>query len=121
MNALSLPAIIFSLFAVGENDMAPITFADTGYRVHIADSPFEQMRGLMGRSNLGFREGMLFVYSQDRQVAFWMKNVSFPLDMIFFDRCGRVIQIHENAQPDDTTTIASVAPVRAVLEIRGGS
>lgn len=121
MNALAIPALLFGLFGIGEADYTSISVDDKTYSVLIADNPFEQMRGLMGRSSLGYDEGMLFIYEENRNVSFWMKNVSFPLDMIFLNQCGRVIQIHENAQAHDTTVILSVEPVRAVLELQAGA
>jgi len=75
----------------------------------------------MGRTSLEAGQGMLFVYAENRDVAFWMKNVTMSLDMIFIDHCGQIIQIHGNAQPDDETIVASNAPVRAVLELSGGA
>jgi len=121
MNALAIPALLFGLFGIGEADYTSISVDDKTYSVLIADNPFEQMRGLMGRSSLGYDEGMLFIYEENRNVSFWMKNVAFPLDMIFLNQCGRVTQIHENVQAHDTTVIPSVVPVRAVLELRAGA
>ena len=121
MNALTIPLALFGLFGIGEADYRSVVVHDKTYSVLIADNPFEQMRGLMDRSSLGEDEGMLFVYTENRSVSFWMKNVAFPLDMIFLDQCGRVIQIHENAQAHDTTVIPSILPVRAVLELQAGA
>jgi len=98
-----------------------LSLSDGRYSVEIADNSSAQMRGLMGRDNLPAGQGMLFVYPRDRRVSFWMKNVRFPLDMIFLDRCGKVVQIHENAPPGDPSIITSRHPVRAVLEIAAGA
>lgn len=125
MDLSIVPAIVFSLLGPGEPEKTTLLIkTDQGqinYVVEIADDPFEQIRGLMRRPLLPDKTGMLFLYDHDRQVQFWMKDVSFPLDMIFLDRCGSVIQIHENAQPGDERLIASNQPVRAVLEIPGGA
>lgn len=66
-------------------------------------------------------QAMLFIYPQDKQVAFWMKNVSFPIDIIFINRCGTIVKIHENAIPEDRTPVPSEDVIRAVLEIQGGA
>lgn len=121
MNVATIPLLFIGLFA-GESDQSVhLTLASGSYQVEIADGPFEQMRGLMGREDLASNEGMLFIYPEDRQVQFWMKNVAFPLDMIFLDSCGKVVQLHENAQPDDASIVEPSLPVRAVLELRGGT
>jgi hypothetical protein len=64
---------------------------------------------------------MLFLYEQDRQVAFWMKNTFIPLDLIFADATGRIVGIVERAAPLSTQLIPSPEPVRAVLEVNGGT
>lgn len=121
MNALAIPLALFGLFCIDEADYRSVVVDDKTYSVLIADNVFEQMLGLMGRSSLEDNEGMLFIYEDNRNVSFWMKNVAFPLDMIFLNQCGHVIQIHENAQAHDTTVILSVEPVRAVLELQAGA
>ena len=55
------------------------------------------------------------------QVSFWMKNVSFPLDIIFVNQAGVIIKIYEDATPFDPTPIPSGGAVLSVLEIQGGA
>lgn len=121
MNGLIIPALFFGIFAPAVAEPVVVQISAKTYHVEIADTPYEKMFGLMGRSDLGSHEGMLFVYEKDRLVRFWMKNVEVPLDMIFLDSCGKIVQIHENAKPNDPTVIASSRPVRAVLELLGGA
>jgi uncharacterized protein len=61
--------------------------------VEIADSVAERRRGLMGRTELPEREGMLFVYEQDSRRGFWMKATLIPLSIAFLDAGGRVLRI----------------------------
>lgn len=75
----------------------------------------------MYREPLSLKSGMLFLYSDETNVTFWMKNVAFSLDILFIDASGKVIKIHENAKPNDLVGIHSGANIRAVLEIRGGT
>lgn len=121
MNSYVIPATIIGLFAIAETKLTDIKIGEIRFTVEVADSPIKQIRGLMNRANLSDDEGMLFVYTEDRQVQFWMKNVPFSLDMIFLDRCGIVTQIHRNAKPHNTSIIRSSGKIRAVLEIRGGA
>ncbi len=125
VNLSAIPAAFIALISGGNMEQVPVTIetikGDAQYNVEIADDPFEQIRGLMYRDNLPSNAGMLFVYEADISVRYWMKNVAFPLDMIFIDRCAMITQIHRNAQPGDPTIIASNDPVRAVLEIRGNA
>lgn len=120
MNGTAIPLLFFSLFS-GELKTVDIDVAGSRYVVEIADTALTQMRGLMGRQGLGENAGMLFVYEEDRHVQFWMKGVTFPLDMIFFSRCGEIVKIHDNAQPDSSDIVSSSVAVRVVLELRGGA
>ena len=52
--------------------------------------------------------------------SMWMKNTFIPLDMLFVDGHGRIVNIHERAVPHSTDTISAAVPVRAVIELNGG-
>lgn len=120
-----IPAVFFGLFSAVDPQPLEISITTQtktlSYEVELADSPFEQIRGLMFRPSLKEDGGMLFHYNSAQSVQFWMKNVSFSLDILFIDGCGTISQIHENAKADDETIIASRSPVAAVLEIAGGA
>lgn len=95
-------------------------FGVAAFTVELADDPPERSLGLMHRESMPKSAGMLFVYENPQQVAFWMQNTLIPLDMIFIDVQGRVTKVHESAVPLDTTNIPSESEVIAVLEINGG-
>jgi uncharacterized protein len=90
------------------------------FNIELADTVRERSRGLMFRENLPPGDGMLFVYDKPGRVSFWMKNTLIPLDMIFMDVQGTVVQVHDRAKPGDLTPIFGGDNVFAVLEINGG-
>lgn len=90
------------------------------FSIEIADTEAERAQGLMHRSHMPRRAGMLFIYDRPQQVAFWMKNTLIPLDMIFVDRTGVVQKVHSNAIPGDLTPIQGGKGIIGVLEINGG-
>ena len=94
---------------------------DLTFEVDLATNDAERSRGLMFRKQLGVYEGMLFDFYQEMQVSFWMKNTLIPLDMVFIAGDGTVKHVHANAVPLSTDAVPSLYPVRAVLEINGGS
>ncbi len=91
------------------------------FDVDLALDDIQRARGLMFREKLGPYEGMLFDFYKEAPVSFWMKNTLIPLDMVFIAADGTIKSIHANAVPHSTETIPSQFPVRAVLEINGGS
>jgi uncharacterized membrane protein (UPF0127 family) len=91
------------------------------FEVELALNDAERSRGLMYREKLGPYDGMLFDFHQDAPVSFWMKNTLIPLDMVFIAGDGTIKHVHANAVPLSTDAIPSQFPVRAVLEINGGS
>lgn len=115
------------IFGVASQTGAPqkenIKIGETVFSVEVAQTPAQQTRGLSGHAPLGEREGMLFVFPQKSVTGFWMKDMLFPLDIIWIaDR--RVVDINKNLPPDDSPTRAVYYPsqaVDAVLEIASGT
>jgi uncharacterized membrane protein (UPF0127 family) len=128
MRALSLFALTSSLllaFPVLAADRNTVEIASkTGvhvFTVEIADTDQTRERGLMYRRELPEGRGMLFDFFKDQPVGFWMKNTYIPLDMIFIRSDGRIASIAENTEPLSERVVPSGAPVRAVLEVKGGT
>ena len=89
-------------------------------KVERAETPQAQARGLMWRRYLSEDSGMLFVYSPPQPVVMWMKNTSLPLDMLFVNEHGVIVQIVENPEPMSEAPLPSEQPVQAVLEVNHG-
>ncbi len=90
------------------------------FDVELALTPAQHSQGLMHRHDLPEDAGMLFLYAKPQWAAFWMKNTPLPLDMLFIEEGGRIINIHANATPYTLDAIRSAGPVKGVLEINGG-
>ena len=88
--------------------------------LEVARTPDEQQRGLMYRSALADGHGMLFVFADDVDHQFWMKNTLIPLDMIFVARDGVIAGIHADATPLSTAQVGVGKPSRFVIEVPGG-
>ena len=89
--------------------------------VEIADDNEKRMKGLMFREKLNDNEGMLFVFDNEQNQTFWMKNTLIPLDIIFIDKDFRIVGI-KNAFPckeDLCSLYKSLKPAKYVLEVNG--
>jgi uncharacterized membrane protein (UPF0127 family) len=91
------------------------------FAVELARNDAERAQGLMFRKELPEGRGMLFDFQRDQEVSFWMKNTLIPLDMIFIRSDGRILRIAENTEPLSERQVPSGGPVRAVLEVIGGT
>lgn len=91
------------------------------FAVEIAETEAQREKGLMFRKDLAEGQGMLFDFHREQDVAMWMQNTYISLDMLFIRADGRILRIAENTEPLSTRIISSGGPVRAVLEVRGGT
>ena len=94
---------------------------ERSFTVEIANTPSQRARGLMFRTQLSERHGMLFDFGRDQEVRMWMKNTLIPLDMIFIQSDGRIHRIEQNTEPESLRLISSNGSVRAVLEMSAGT
>ena len=105
-----------------DNDTATITggFGSANFSVEVAITPGEQAQGLMYRTSMAKMSGMIFEFPREKRTSFWMKNTPLPLDMIFADQTGQIVNIHENATPLDETPIFGGESIKFVLELNAG-
>lgn len=66
----------------------------------VVSTPEERTRGLSGRKSLAPNAGLLFVFDQPDRYNFWMKEMNFPIDIIWIGEDFSVVDITENALPE---------------------
>lgn len=98
-------------------------FGPVPFTVEVAETNDQRMQGLMFRQSLPKGHGMYFIFEEEANRGFWMKNTLIPLDMMFINAEGLIIHIEEMVQPCERDPCPSYRPVRPskyVLEIGGG-
>jgi hypothetical protein len=103
--------------AAGETD---IRVGSARFHVEIAETVQERQQGLMFRTHLPEDGGMLFIQPEAGLAAFWMKNTYIPLDLLYFDSTGHLLEIHADAPPCVTPNCPvyfSEGPIKYILEI----
>jgi uncharacterized protein len=94
---------------------------DVEVRVEIADDTEEMERGLMGRTALAEDAGMLFVFPNERELSFWMRDTLIPLSVAYMDSEGRIVDIQDMKPLDDQPPhYVSAEPARYALEVNRG-
>ena len=89
-------------------------------QVEVADNPQSRRLGLMWRTSLATKNGMLFDFGEQRQIYMWMKNTQIPLDMLFITKDYEIVFIEYRAEPRSTKLLGSSIEVRYVLELNAG-
>jgi len=92
--------------------------------LEVADTAEERRRGLMGCKELK-KDGMFFIFPEEKQLSFWMKNTSLPLDIIFVNRSGRVVNVEQavpqpHSPEEDLIIYQSQGFAQYVVETRRG-
>jgi uncharacterized membrane protein (UPF0127 family) len=95
----------------------------TIFELELALTSQEISTGLSYRPSLAENGGMLFVFDQARHPSFWMKDMLFPLDLLYLNETGTVVHVAANVPPcaaDPCPTYPSSEPAIAVLEVNAG-
>lgn len=95
------------------------------YSLEIAKTIPQKSKGLMNRSSLCSNCGMIFISSLELPQIFWMKNTLIPLDIIFIDKQGKVINIAKaypqpNTPDNKLKLYQSLTPAKYVIELNLG-
>ena len=90
------------------------------FQVEVVDTPETRAQGLMFRESMALDAGMLFVYPEPAQAAFWMKNTPLPLDIIFINARGMICNIAADTTPYSLDHIPSQCAAQTVLEVNAG-
>lgn len=92
------------------------------FNVLVADTKPARTQGLSGRTSLGDRQGMLFVFDENDQQGIWMKDMKFPIDIVWISENFRIVDIKRDATPESYPEVfMNTRPARYVLELPAGS
>lgn len=101
----------------GEEVTYTLYIKNVPVRVSVADDPALRTKGLSGVESLRANEGKLFVFDTSSKHGIWMKDMRFPIDILWIDENLRIIHIAERIDPSTYPTIfAPEQDARFVLE-----
>ena len=111
----------------GEEAPAVVEIQDAEFEVEVADTRRERERGLSGRKALQTETGMIFIQYKEEAWAFWMKDMRFPIDIIWIGAGCQVVDVHEHlpipeawAADEDLPVYSPRNPALYVLEVNAG-
>lgn len=98
-----------------------VVVGEKTFTVEIADNEKKRERGLSYRKNLKEDYGMIFISNNDGPLGIWMKDMNFPIDIIWVNKHFEIVHIEENVSPDTfPETFKSDVPARFVIEVEAG-
>jgi uncharacterized membrane protein (UPF0127 family) len=100
--------------------VVPMTIGNRTFKLEVADTLGVQGHGLMQRDSLPDDRGMIFVFEKPEPRNFWMKNVRFPLDIIFMDGNAQVVSIKQ-MKAYDMRSVPSGKPAQYAIELPLGA
>ena len=120
--ALAIIIIIITLFLLRKNPnrTAPVQIKNQIFNLEIADNLSSRSSGLSKRRSLCSNCGMIFIYQKESIYPFWMKNTRFPLDIIWLDKNGQVVDIKQG-QPNSLSILKNQTPARYTIELPANS
>ena len=105
------------------DDSPTATIGENTFRLEVADSDSKRTQGLSGRASLDIDMGMLFLMEYRDRYVFWMKEMLFPIDILWIDG-DTIIDISKDVpipeSEDDISRVQPLYPVDKVLEINAG-
>lgn len=90
--------------------------------LEVAQTTEDRQKGLSGRANLKSGHGMLFVFDTPDTHGIWMKDMKFPIDIVWLDESKRVVSIEKSVSPDSYPEIFKpTEPSLYVIELNSGA
>lgn len=107
-----------------DSEIKHVVVGDRTLRLAIADSPSLRSTGLMGVTDLGGLDGMLFYWRHEASGGFWMKDTLIPLDIVWFDVdgnfAGRASMVPCEAEPCEVYEPVADVDYRLAIEANPG-
>jgi len=98
-----------------------VIIGNHSFVVDIADTEKLREKGLSFRKTLNKDSGMIFVFEKPETHHFWMKDMDFPIDIIWIDEDLKIGNIEKNIDPKTyPNSYSPESPSQYVLEINGG-
>jgi hypothetical protein len=92
-----------------------IKLGDKTFNLEIAQTISQRTKGLSDRESLCQNCGMIFIYQKEGIYPFWMKNTRIPLDIIWLDKNGKIVDI-KIGQPESLSILSNSTPAQYIVE-----
>jgi uncharacterized membrane protein (UPF0127 family) len=113
--------LVFMPIANPKLPTATLAIGSVSIAAELATTPDEQAQGLSGRMSLADGTGMFFVFDHADKWGIWMKDMRFPIDILWADENGMIVTIEHDVPPSSyPDSFYPTAPASYVLEVPAG-
>ena len=109
----------FVRFFYGNDDLVSLKINDRVFKTEIVSDKDAMAKGLGGKDSICSQCAMLFQFEIPGKYAFWMKDMKFPIDIIWIND-SKIVFIEKNVSPSKMDTMIPSQEADQVLEINGG-
>lgn len=118
---LAFVGVIAAVFSPHKSQTLHARLGGEAFVLEVAGTDALRTKGLSGHVALHEGEGMLFEFPEDSRYGFWMKDMGYPIDIVWLDNDYHVVDVKKNATPASYPEIFTPAsPARYVMEISAG-
>lgn len=82
-----------------QNKTTLVSLGGVNVTASLSTTPDSQSKGLSIKDSLNENEGMLFIFESPQKYSFWMKDMKFPIDIIWINSTGKIVHIEKNLSP----------------------
>lgn len=104
-------------------DSIPVSVGSKTFYAQVAANDLERKQGLSGTAELAENEGLIMIFNKESDWRIWMKDMNYPIDIVWIDKHKRVVHTVKSAHPNSYPERYYTTPVDAkyVLELPEGS
>jgi uncharacterized membrane protein (UPF0127 family) len=109
------------IYQLSDLNKVVVKFGARSIPAFVCDTDAKRQEGMMflTAKEIKNTEGFLFVFPDAQPRSFWMRNTVLPLDIIYLDSSGKVLNIMKG-KPFVKAGLASRGPSQFVLELKQG-
>lgn len=104
-------------FYLPSSEFVTLNIKDQKYKIELAKTSAQKIKGLSKREKLCKNCGMLFIFGFETELPFWMKDTLIPLDMIWINKDGKVVDIQTVTTTSSQKIYQNQSPAQYVLEL----
>lgn len=116
---IAIPIVIFFFYkkTPPKFETVNLKIKNIDYKLEVAKTTPQKSAGLSNRTNLCPNCGMIFIFSKNGVLPFWMKDTFIPLDMIWLNSEGKVTDIINVSETNSTKILQNSQPAKYVIEL----